>query len=1093
MNFSIDIVIVISFLIINLGVGLYYGRGVKTVEDYATGGRNFSTAALVSTIVATTVTGSLFMICVSRTYESGLYGFIPILGLSFSLLFLAYFVIPKMKSFFGNISMAEAMGKHYGEKVRVITALCAIVANVGAIAVQYKVFGGIIHYFVDISIFNAVLITGLVITIYSAFGGVRSVTFTDILQFMIFGTVIPLIGIILWKNIVGSNDFVSFKLYQNNNYNLKHVLNYNMPGFWPMLFLLFYSIVPSSISFFQRIIMGNSIKQVKKAFKISALVMFVLILSIVWIGFLLFNLNSGLSNSSLIPYIVDNYSYAGLKGVIVVGIMAMVMSSADSFVNIASVLIVHDILQPYGAKELSKLKVVRAVALVVGICPIFLALSGKDLLDIILFANAFYLPIVAAPLLLTLIGFRTTSKSVLSGMAGGFITVIIWKISAIDFDPIIPAMLVNLIIMMSVHYIGRQDGGWVEIEMEKSEENEPDGVFFSIYKSVRYFNYIDFVYQNSPRDEGIYSFFGIFCFISTITTIYLTQMEMIGEHGDLVTYLYMGMLLISSFFGLHMMWSDRIRNPILVSTVWHFALIYSMTFCTTFFLFLSKFHHVQIMVLTLNLMVIFNLCRWKTSLTVMLIGMGASVVAYQNLIGEIPSSDLITTYNMLIYLALMSCASLFAFSKPKQEYIEHKEEQINVLKADSEEKDQKLRYFKRAMQENGRRIDSFLEKIAQRNYEIEKTKIALEGNKAEIIKLEKSVATKERQYQELNNSSKYNMENARITQYSIEDMRSKLNDLKENVALKEHHVKELKNDIQQSHSSIDELNLEIKRGARQVSTLKKQIQNREKKIAELTAQIKMKDSDMVNLSERAVFFEEKYIVQEKEIERLNETANRILNNVTHELRLPVGNVMNFAEMLSEQVEGMKDNHIKMLSDEVFQNSTRLSTMILNMLDLMTLNTKKVELDKQTMNIGEIIKERTDRCKKIYLDGKPIKFKMQIESDMLAPVDVHYMKQVIDNLIINAIKFSEHGAIIVSAHKITDHILINISDEGKGIPSLEMYDIFTPFIMASNSASKAEGRGVGLTLCKAAIEAHGGNIEVRSDNEIGAQFTIKLPI
>jgi len=250
--------------------------------------------------------------------------------------------------------------------------------------------------------------------------------------------------------------------------------------------------------------------------------------------------------------------------------------------------------------------------------------------------------------------------------------------------------------------------------------------------------------------------------------------------------------------------------------------------------------------------------------------------------------------------------------------------------------------------------------------------------------------------------------------------------------------------------------------------------------------------EVVDLADKAEFFEEKFIVQEKEIERLSETSNRILNNVTHELRLPVGNVMNFAEMLSEHVEKMQDQHVKMLSDEVFQNSNRLSTMILNMLDLMMLDLKKISLNKQLMNIGEIIKERVDRCRKIYLDEKAIKFAMNIEANMLASVDVHYMKQIVDNLIINAIKFSEQGTIKVVAKKIDNKIMIEISDEGKGIPRMEIYNIFTPFMIASNSASKAEGRGIGLALCKAAIEAHGGSITVTSQNQIGAQFYIEIP-
>ncbi|MGC0372280.1 MAG: hypothetical protein DGJ47_000990 [Rickettsiaceae bacterium] len=1100
MPFDIDITIVIAFLVVNLGVGLYYGRDVKTIEDYATGGRNFSTAALVSTIVATSVTGSLFAIGVSRTYSHGLYDLIPTCGMPIARVLLACLIIPKMKSFFTNISMAEAMGKHYGKSVRVITAVCAIIGSIGVIAIQHKAFGSLVGYLFNIGVTNAIIMSGILVTIYSAFGGIRSVTFTDILQFIIFGTVIPLIGIILWKNTIGVEG-VYDEVLKNDVFNFDFVMDIHNKEFLPMVLLFLYFATPSSNPvFFQRIVMGQSIKQVTKAFYISAIVLLAIIASVAWIGFLLFALDPNLDSQSLIPHIVENYSYSGLKGLVIIGVMAMAMSSADSYINITSVLVTHDILKSINFNPDRKLAVARLVAIIIGLGSILLALSTKDLLSIILSANAFYMPIVTVPFLFTMAGFRTTSKSVLSGMLGGFLTVIIWKTVGISFDPIIPAMLVNLIVMMSVHYLGKQKGGWIEVEMEKPEAKENDGVLCSIYKSVRYFNFAEFVYKNSPRSESTYSFFGIFCFVSTLSTIYLTQREMLGEHGDLITIFYIGMLIVSSFFGLHMMWSDRIRNPMLVSTVWHFALIYNMTFCTTFFLLLSNFHNVQMMVFSLSIMALFNLCRWTTALTVILFGVGSSIITYQKVMGDALAGSNVDNYNILMYVALIVAAALFAFSKPKQEYVEQTEEKVDDLEKkvgsltiESSQKDKKIQYFNRAMQANERRITDLRDKISQKNSDLKITRETLEKNNDEIIKLEKEVKIKERQYKELDNSSKYNMENARITQYSIEDMKKKLSELKENVALKEHHVKELHDDIQQSNSSIDELNLEIKRGAKKVATLKKQIQTREEKISELTAQVKVKDGEILDAHDKAIFFEEKYVVQEKEIERLNKTSNRILNNVTHELRLPVGNVMNFAEMLSEQVEGMKDNHLKMLSDEVFQNSTRLSTMILNMLDLMTLNLNKMELDKQMMNVGEIVKERVDRCKKIYLDDKPIKFKLKIESDMLAPVDVHYMKQVIDNLVINAIKFSEQGTVTISAHKEHENIFVYITDEGKGIPALEIYDIFTPFMMASNSASKAEGRGVGLALCKAAIEAHGGSIKVDSKNEIGAQFSIRLPL
>jgi signal transduction histidine kinase len=237
---------------------------------------------------------------------------------------------------------------------------------------------------------------------------------------------------------------------------------------------------------------------------------------------------------------------------------------------------------------------------------------------------------------------------------------------------------------------------------------------------------------------------------------------------------------------------------------------------------------------------------------------------------------------------------------------------------------------------------------------------------------------------------------------------------------------------------------------------------------------------------------DKLQLQEKEIARLGKTAQRILNNVNHELRLPVGNVINFAEMLSEGLGKYTKKQLKELSDEVVQNSNRLSSMILNMLDLATLDAKKIELNKQTVNVSEMISDRAQHCFKLYKDNKPLQFRLVIEPEILAKVDPNYIRQTVDNLVINAINYSQEGTITVTLRKNTNQVIFTISDEGLGIPQNELLTIFEPFQQSSKTTSKAEGRGVGLALCKAAVEAHGGVISAESKGS-GARFRFVLPL
>jgi signal transduction histidine kinase len=165
-------------------------------------------------------------------------------------------------------------------------------------------------------------------------------------------------------------------------------------------------------------------------------------------------------------------------------------------------------------------------------------------------------------------------------------------------------------------------------------------------------------------------------------------------------------------------------------------------------------------------------------------------------------------------------------------------------------------------------------------------------------------------------------------------------------------------------------------------------------------------------------------------------------------------------------------------------------MILNMLDLATLNAEKIELQKKTVNFSELVEDRVKTCRNIYLHNKKVNIKLSVDQNILIDIDPNYIRQAVDNLVINAITYSDSGEIFIRVAKEGSGAKFVISDQGIGIPREEIYDVFTPFKMGSNTESKAQGRGVGLALCKSAVEAHGGTIKAESSGK-GAKFTFML--
>ena len=129
-------------------------------------------------------------------------------------------------------------------------------------------------------------------------------------------------------------------------------------------------------------------------------------------------------------------------------------------------------------------------------------------------------------------------------------------------------------------------------------------------------------------------------------------------------------------------------------------------------------------------------------------------------------------------------------------------------------------------------------------------------------------------------------------------------------------------------------------------------------------------------------------------------------------------------------------------------------------------------------------------------NKELEFITDISDNLIIACDEHYIRSTIDNLIINAIKYSDFAKIIITLKKNNEQAIFSIKDEGIGIPKDELLTIFQPFVVGSKTYTPASGRGVGLALCEQAIEKHYGKIWAESQNDensVGSTFYFKLPI
>ncbi|ACP21020.1 hypothetical protein Aasi_1743 [Candidatus Amoebophilus asiaticus 5a2] len=468
MILSTSTVLFSIFLFANLIVGLLAGRRVKNLRDYSIGNRDFSTGALTATIVATWIGGGTMIYGLANIYSNGLGFIIPLLGTSLGLL-LTGLVTDRMGEFLNNLFVAEAMGDLYGKLARIITAFSGILWGIGGLAIQFKVVAKILTLIFGFEGPGVTIAAALIIIIYSAFGGIRAVTTTDIFQFFAFGIFVPILALVIWNSIKEPHKAI-YTLATNPIFSFKELIGWNTKSANFLTFLI-YGITPTMVpAVFQRIVMAQGLTQARKAYTYAAGVSVLMFLFVIWIGILLLANNPNLSPNNLLNFIIDNYSYTWLKGLIGIGIISMAMSTADSDLNSSAVLFVNDIIKPLGIFNKNLMLITRVLALVLGAFALLLALRMQDLLSILLLSGSFYMPIVSVPLLLAIFGFRSTTRAVLIGMSAGFITVLWWEIfmGKTGINSLGLGMVANLIFLIGSHYILQEQGGWIGIQKKRT-------------------------------------------------------------------------------------------------------------------------------------------------------------------------------------------------------------------------------------------------------------------------------------------------------------------------------------------------------------------------------------------------------------------------------------------------------------------------------------------------------------------------------------------------------------------------------------------------------------------------------------------------
>lgn len=465
--------IVISFLLFTLVVGIYYSGKITSLREYAIGNKNFATATLVATLLATLYGGGALMRTVQQIYNQGIYYIIILLADSISI-WIWTLLIPHMGPFMYHLSTAESIGSVYGTWPRIISALFGVVRSLITIVTQINVVTSAVTICIPKIDSHAITVAiSLIFVTYSSLGGIRSVTFTDVMQFITFTIVIPFFT---WYMYIHTNQSVTEIidcLKCSTKFQMDSLFQLNRKSIGAFMLVLAIIMPSGRPSMMQRMYMSSGVTQAKKVFYYTSIFNLLIVGFIIFIGlFTIISINH-LSIEEIWPYIVGQCPPI-LQASILIGLIAMTMSTADSSLNNCATMLTHDLLANIYSKwhmlsEKHQLYIVRISSLVTGLLAMIIAFYCNDLFRLLCWALQVSVPITAAPLLLAVFGFRSTSRTALIGMGTGVFTILIWNKlvqSSTGIDGSVLAMLANGLAMMSAHYLSKQpkDRWWIGID-----------------------------------------------------------------------------------------------------------------------------------------------------------------------------------------------------------------------------------------------------------------------------------------------------------------------------------------------------------------------------------------------------------------------------------------------------------------------------------------------------------------------------------------------------------------------------------------------------------------------------------------------------
>jgi signal transduction histidine kinase/Na+/proline symporter/CheY-like chemotaxis protein len=588
-------------------------------------------------------------------------------------LFIGLYVAPRMKQFKGAISVGDIMGNLYGREAKVITGVAGMFLSMGYIGAQIAGTGYVLNNFFGIDTNLGIMIGAGIVIIYSAFGGIRSVTATDVLQFAAIVVVIPIMATIAVGKAGG------YPAILENIAPEKLIIF--VPGLdkYELIFTLLVFIVPFlNPAIVQRLLLAKDSNDVARSFKIAGILDIAFYFLVGSIGLSAFMLAPDIDPNNAFFYIIENTLPIGIKGIAIVGLLAVIMSTADSYLNVASISLIHDTIKPLkpDLSDKTALLLSKIASVVFGIGGIAMATSHSNIIDIAHAALDFWGPIVVMPLLLGILGFRGSKRTFYSSVAVGVLTYLILKnitspnVLGIS-RALLPSMLANAATFLFMYYMFDKKAGASDPNSGGRQEpmaindGESASFAFGIKEKVSTLSWEAITGFSKYRVSvygAQYIAFGVFGLVSYSMPFFMWQQPTEGSETFIVLLRFTASLLCF-FLVVKDYWPSKLKQYL--PGYWHFTLAFCIPFFATIMMLTHGINTIWLVNMALGLFLLSVLLDWVSFVVVLGFGVAVALLGFSSLYdlnNPVPPYSI----SVSIYIALFSVLIGAIFSRNRE-------------------------------------------------------------------------------------------------------------------------------------------------------------------------------------------------------------------------------------------------------------------------------------------------------------------------------------------------------------------------------------------------------------------------------------------